>query len=221
MHVSTPKKTGLGYESALETFSRITSNTSSLKRFLRIVYKALKFHSEIHLLMGGIANSGTSKLALQLRESVEILTTAHSVNLVQELTCPNKKGVYFFYRASWQRCASRIFFLFYSFLHHVQLAEKFQFIDLGKISKIAIGQLPIFKFVAGSMSALSSACAVGEGIRVKEWFKIITSIGKIFVIVLTLALEALSIQRTFYILLLTGTSCSIDIFCLAKNEKLI
>ena len=91
MHVSTPKKTGLGYESALETFSRITSNTSSLKRFLRIVYKALKFHSEIHLLMGGIANSGTSKLALQLRESVEILTTAHTVNLAQELTCPNKK----------------------------------------------------------------------------------------------------------------------------------
>ena len=173
------------------------------------------------LFLGKIATSGINKLSLQIRNSVEILATVQSVNLLKELTCPNKEGVYLFHRASLQKCASKIFFLFYSILSHIKFAEKFNFIHLGKISQAALGHLPIFKLATGSMYALSCACTAGDEIRTKGWFKIITSIGKVFITAITLVLEALSIQRTFCTLLLTGTSCTIDIFCLAKNEDLI
>lgn len=209
------------YQQGLNGFAHIVSNTSSLEKVLRIIYKAIKFYSEMYSATGKTIALGFTNLSLQIRNSSEILSSIQSVNLMQGLTCPNRQGLYFFQRMSWQRCAGKIFFLFYSILSNIRLAAKLKFIDLGKISKVAIGHLPIFRLTTGSFYMLYCFCTVGEGIRTKGWFKVTTSIGKIFVTALTLFLQALNIKRSLFILAINGVSCAIDTLCLAKDMEIV
>lgn len=209
------------YEQGLNSFAHIVSNTNSLEKFLRITYKVIKFYSETQYTTGKKIALGLVNLSLQLRNTIEILGAIQSVNLIKKLTCPNKEGLYFFYRVSWQKYTSNIFFLFYSIFSNIKLAAKLKFINLGKIGKVAIKHLPIFTLVTGTLYILSCSCTVGEAVRTQDWFKAATSVGKIFITALTLFLQALHIHRTFYILALTGVSAIIDTLCLAKNEDFL
>lgn len=205
------------YQHGLNSFNKVVSRTDSLERLLRIVEKAIRIYSQIQDLYGKIVDAGIVKLSLQVKSGIEILGVVLSVNLMQELMCPDKDGLYFIRKASWQKCLGRIFLLFYSLLANIKLAAKFEWISIEKINKIAIGHLTIFKALTGVFYVLYYVSVVGEGVRVKHWFKVATSIGKIFVTISALSLAANDISTLNCVLTITSLSFTIDVFCIVRT----
>lgn len=204
------------YQQGLNSFAHILSNTNSLEKFLRIHYKTLKCYSKIKPPSPGITH-----LSLHLRTSLEVLSSIQTFTLIQQISCPNREGQYLFKRASWQSCASKVFLLFYSILSKIRLAAKLKFINQKRLNKATLGHLPVFKLITSIFYLLSCVCLAGEGWRIKNRFKTITSTGKMVITTFTLLIEAFSIQKTVYVLILTGASCALDVVCLAKQENFL
>lgn len=218
MHIRMPKAVQ-AFQYGLNGFAQVVSKTNSLEKLLSIAYKAIRLYSQIKNTAEG--TFGLTKLSMQVKSSVEILRVVLLVNLMQELMSPNKEGVYFFRRASWQKCVGRIFLLFYSFLSNIKLAAKLELIQIEKINRIAIGRLTIFNFLTEGQYIFYCACTAAEGMRTKSWSRVAASIGKISVAALALVLEGLNAKMSFYAPIVTALSLTIDVFCVTRTRRII
>lgn len=196
------------YYSVLGYLDRRIAHTESLERCLKVVKKSIQLYTNAK---ENTANLLTlNKLKNQLTDTIEILAVAQTVNLVHELSCPNESGLYYFARSTWQKSIGRIFYLFYSICGNLHFLAKFEFIQLGKIHKIAIGHLSLFRMVSEGQYVLYRIFSAWDGIVTKSWWKVALSIGKIFVTISLLLIEMMNVQRIPVVMTITAISLIIE-----------
>lgn len=207
-------------QQSLKVFVDLISKTDSLERLLSIAYKSIQFYAEVVKTKGIVISAGLSKLNCQLEGSVEILAGVQIVSILHELTCRDVKGLYLFQSACWQKSAGRIFLLCYYLLADLKFYDKFGFIRLGKIAKAAICHFPVLSLIRKCCYVLYRICAVLEGVKTKNWWKVALSICKIFIVIFTIIVTAQGFHTAFCISIIS-LDLTLDCVGIAKKVGLI
>lgn len=201
------------YNRSITILAALVSHTDSLERLLKITDKVIRLRIQMHRVMETVCFAGFGKLHCQLRDSIEILGVMQSIHLIEQLTCPNEKGSYFFQRMPWKRNAERVFLACYSCLSNTRWLEQLGFIELRKIGHKFVGNLSVLKLITDCSYIFYRIFVIGQAIQTKTWWKVAMSIGKIFVVIMTLATSAWNLHP-LGTLGLTGLSLSLDIWIL-------
>lgn len=204
------------YSPSITVLSNLVSHTDSLERLLKITDKAIQLHIQMHRIMATVVFEGFGKLHRQLRDSIGLLGVMQSIHLIKELTCPNKTGLYFFQQIPWDRNAGRLFLAGYSCLQNARWMEQLGFVQLGKISRGFIGNLSALKLITDCFYIFYRISIINQAIQKKTWSKVTISIGKIFVVTMTLVLSAWSLHP-MYTFGLISFSLALDI-CIIKQR---
>lgn len=108
-----------------------------------------------------------AKLSMELQVTTEFIEGSRFFVSLNELFCPDDKGVYFFRNKDhyWQKIAERVSFAAHTFLKMVGACWQWGFINLARISKYAIGHLTIFKLVTDGLFAATSFFSVWDSAR--------------------------------------------------------
>lgn len=205
------------FQQKVKTTSVILESTSSLEYILRVAAKAIEFYIEAAKAQGMVVLLGYAKLQTQLQDNIETLGFVQTFHYLHEMLCPDIKGLYFFKRYSWQKCASRIFLLCYSILTDLKLAAKFGFVQLEKIDKVAFWGLSPLRLTIKSTYIFYRFFAACEGVRTKVWWKVGVSLGKIVLTILGAVIAAQRISSVACLLAFSGVSLGLESYDTAKK----
>lgn len=217
MYIEQCQKAIQAFQRGFTAFAETLSKTDSLERLLRVIQKGILLYAEIKNTREEIGGSVLVNVSRQVKSSREILKVVVGVHLMQRSMCPNKKGEYFFRKATWQKCAGRISLLFYYLLSNAKLAAKLELVQIRRLNTVIVGRLPLLNLLTEGSYILYTVLAAREGARKTQWFYVAISIGKIFVAVVGLALEAFSCEIPLCALSVNALSFTLDVISMTKT----
>jgi hypothetical protein len=198
------------FQHALEGFVQSTAKTKSLEQILRIFHKTIRLFS-----------LSQKKAAIHLENTIETLGVVQGIHLIQELVCPDRRGLYFLQRESWPRCVGRGFLFGYNLLLNLKLAEKLELLNLPSVTRVAIGRCSLLRLATSSSYLLYRLTVITEGIRQGRLWQVAISASKICTVACALLLRLSSAQAPLLEFALTAVSLLTDVGNLAKMEKWI
>ena len=198
------------YSQTMTSLGRLVWQIDGLDRLLKVADQATFLYIEIMHALKREAFEGFSKLHIQLGDSIGILGVAQGLALAQELTCPNKKGFYFFQHMSWQKSLGRVFLACYSFFRSLKWVQKLGFIEPGRIGRTLSGNLTILWLATECSYIFYRVSDVAESIRTKNTWKALIAAGKIFVSAASLAVSAWKTHNVFFSIALTAFNLVLD-----------
>jgi len=201
MRIQSPTQTSL---------NRLISQTDTLERLLRVISRVIQLYEETKRALESAASTGINKLHRQLNDTIEILGVMQSIQLVHEL-CEDKTI------QSWQKRGSRICLTLYSGLRNLKWAEKLGFVHLGKLNSVLVGKLTCFKLATDCSYIFYRTFVIGECPRTKTCWRVVVSVGKIFVVVAELAIKAWNIHRFVCFSGLIVLNLALDCFIIKKR----
>lgn len=162
------------FQKACDCASYTANNSKSLEKAFKFTYRSI----ELGGIMRGSLSAAGKVVSTQFKDAIEIIETMAFFGVLKGLTCPDEKtGKYFLTDKKINRTvvekrndrieiAARVTLAAFLALKVVNLSHKFGLINLGKIAKVAIGNMPIFKLTMESLILANSWCSLW-GLKVK------------------------------------------------------
>lgn len=141
-----------GLYKGLDLASYSVTNVEPFEKISKIIFRTIDFFS----VLTKKVSAPVLMLGSRLKDTCDITESLGLCGRVKELVCPDEKGQYFFKKSSWQKCADRILLAVACVFKTINSAVKLSLVSLGKLAKLTIGRLPVFRLVPDCLVAVSS-----------------------------------------------------------------
>lgn len=150
------KVTQAVHQASQQSLDALNFCVSKSEPFEKVVKVNCRLFNLVSIAIGGLSKASQAVLS-QFEATYGFFESIRIFGLVNSFVTP-KDGKYFFTDAknSWQKKTDRVFLAIHSSLKLINGFHRYSLINLGRIAKVSIGYLPIWKLVYDGFMVLSS-----------------------------------------------------------------